>query len=78
MDQTSPAVAAEPIKPEPILDFVRRKLEEQRGTWVTIANDSGVPYHTLTKIAQGQVENPRIQTVQRLVDFFQSQVRAAA
>lgn len=56
--------------PEPILTFVLRKLEEHRGQWVQVANASGVPYHTLTKIAQGQSPSPRIETVQRLVDYF--------
>lgn len=56
--------------PEPILTFVRRKLDESRGDWVEIATKSGVPYHTLTKIAQGATPNPRIETVQRLVDHF--------
>lgn len=55
---------------EPILTFVRRKLDESRGTWGEVAQVSGVPYHTLTKIAQGQVPDPRISTVQRLVDYF--------
>lgn len=55
---------------EPILSFVRRKLEESRGQWVEVSRISGVPYHTLTKLAQGQVEDPRISTVQRLVDHF--------
>lgn len=55
---------------EPILTFVRRKLEEVRGSWVEVSIKSGVPYHTLTKIAQGQVPDPRISTVQRLVDHF--------
>lgn len=54
---------------EPIITFVRRRLDETRGTWVTIAQDSGVPYHTLTKIAQGKTE-PRIGTVQLLLDYF--------
>jgi hypothetical protein len=54
---------------EPIITFVRRRLDETRGTWVAIAQDSGVPYHTLTKIAQGKTE-PRIGTVQLLLDYF--------
>lgn len=58
---------------EPILAFVRRKLEESRGQWVEVARLSGVPYHTLTKIAQGQSPDPRINTVQRLVDYFNGQ-----
>lgn len=59
---------------EPILTFVRRKLDESRGEWVEISRVSGVPYHTLTKIAQGATPNPRIETVQRLVDFFNGQL----
>jgi len=55
---------------EPILTFVRRRLDESRGEWVEISRVSGVPYHTLTKIAQGATPNPRIETVQRLVDHF--------
>lgn len=58
---------------EPILIFVRRRLEEVRGSWVEVSRASGVPYHTLTKIAQGQVEDPRISTVQALVDHFNGQ-----
>lgn len=59
---------------EPILTFVRRRLDESRGEWVEISRVSGVPYHTLTKIAQGATPNPRIETVQRLVEFFNGQL----
>lgn len=59
---------------EPILAFVLRKLEETRGQWVEVARASGVPYHTLTKIAQGQSPDPRIDTVQRLVSHFNGQL----
>lgn len=58
-----------------ILAFVLRKLEESRGKWVEVARASGVPYHTLTKIAQGQSPDPRIETVQRLVDYFNGEIR---
>lgn len=62
---------------EPILSFVRRKLEESRGDWVEISRASGVPYHTLTKVAQGTTPNPRIDTIQRLMDFFHGKAPAA-
>jgi transcriptional regulator with XRE-family HTH domain len=55
---------------EPIIKFVCRHLELARGRWTEVARRSGVPYDTLTKIAQGKVTNPRIETVQRLVDYF--------
>jgi len=66
---------------EPIMTFVLRKLGESRGNWVEVSRASGVPYHTLTKIAQRGSENPRIETVQRLIDYFngvQHEERAAA
>ena len=54
---------------ESILVAVRRQLGETKGRWTSVAEQSGVPYHTLTKIAQGRVD-PRVSTVQRLVDHF--------
>lgn len=54
---------------EPIMVTVRRQLEETKGTWSTVAEHSGVPYHTLTKIAQGKVD-PCVSSVQRLLDYF--------
>ena len=57
---------------EPIMVTLRRKLEEAKGGWSAVAEQSGVPYHTLTKIAQGKVD-PRMSSVQRLVDYFTAQ-----
>lgn len=34
----------------------------------SVAATSGVPFYTLQKIALGQVKNPRIETVQRILD----------
>ena len=34
----------------------------------SVAELSGVPFYTLQKIAMGQVKNPRIQTVQKILD----------
>lgn len=35
-----------------------------------IARESGVPFGTLSKIAQGLVKDPGVHTVQRLADYF--------
>jgi len=70
MARNQPEIPVMSTTPEPILAFVRRKLDGARGEWVEISRVSGVPYHTLTKIAQGATPNPRIETVQRLVDYF--------
>jgi predicted transcriptional regulator len=56
--------------PETIISFVQRNLKSTRGQWAEVARKSGVPYYTLTKIAQGKVNNPRVETVQRLIDYF--------
>lgn len=55
---------------ENILDFVRRRLDECKGKWAYVSRDSGVPYFTIAKIAQGAVTNPRVNTVQALADYF--------
>jgi len=50
---------------------LRAKTIPQR----TIARDSGVPFSTLTKIAQGSVKDPGVHTVQRLADYFAGQAQ---
>lgn len=35
-----------------------------------IAAESGVPFSTVTKIAQGTVSDPSVHTVQKLYDYF--------
>lgn len=41
-----------------------------------VARDSGVPFSTVAKIAQGVVSDPSVHTVQRLHDYFLSQCQA--
>ena len=55
---------------EPILEFVKRKLSENKGILTRVARDCDVPYSTLMKISQGVVANPRIGTIQKLSDYF--------
>lgn len=63
---------------EPILDFVKRRLEEARGYWPHISQVTGVPYFTITNLAQGKVEDPRVSTLQKLVDYFRARDIEAA
>lgn len=51
-----------------LLDQTLRHLARLRGQWPDISVKSGVSYHTITKIAQGQSPDPRVSTVQRLHD----------
>ncbi len=54
----------------PIYDFVMASLRAKTIPQRTVAAGSGVPYSTLTKIAQGSVKDPSVHTVQRLADYF--------
>lgn len=62
---------------ESMLTLVKRCLSREKGTWPTVAAGSGVPYGTVTKIALGHVQDPRISTVQALYDYFDDVDRSA-
>lgn len=57
-----------------LLNFVVSSLQADRGHWVTVSKVSGVPYHTLTKIAQERTKNPRLDTVERLAKYYNRRV----
>ena len=38
-----------------------------------LAERSGVPFHTLRKVATGETQDPRISTVQALLDHWERQ-----
>jgi transcriptional regulator with XRE-family HTH domain len=52
---------------EAVMEHLRAKRVPQR----TVARESGVPFSTLTKIAQGQIRAPSVHHVQALYDYFQ-------
>jgi predicted transcriptional regulator len=56
--------------PEPMADYVRRRLQELKGQWPEVSRRSGVPYFTMSKFTSGAILNPRINTVQALHDVL--------
>lgn len=54
-----------------LLDFVLRGLERSRGTWPEVAKVTGVPYSALSKLAQRQHRNPRLDKLEKLARYFQ-------
>ena len=58
------------MKSEPLLEYVLRNLEQNKGRHVEIANATGIPYSTLAKIYQGVTPNPGVQSIQALADYF--------
>jgi hypothetical protein len=55
---------------EPILEYVRRRLNDCRGEWPRIAERTKLPYDTIAKIAQGKRPNPTLDSIQPIVDYF--------
>jgi len=61
-----------------ILDYVLSQLEQSKGRWPAIASATGVPYDTITKIFQRQIEDPKVSKVQTLANFFRAEEKASA
>ena len=53
------------------MDFLRRRLKETGASrWEAIAEATGVSPRLPSKIAYGDRDNPRIETIQPLLDYF--------
>ena len=55
-----------------IYEFVMSRLRAKDIPQREIARESGVPFATVAKVAQGYVKSPSVHTIQRLADFFES------
>ena len=66
------------MKKEPLLQYVLRNLEENKGRHREISDSSGVPYSTVAKIVQRRTPNPGVQAVQALADYFTNAGKKAA
>lgn len=55
-------------------EYVRRKLPagDDKAGLETVAKGSGVPFHTLLKIAKGKTADPRTSTVSRLAVYYRA------
>lgn len=58
------------IQQEPLLSTVLKGLDNARGSWPAVAKATGIPYQTITKIGGRFVSDPRLSTVQALLDYF--------
>lgn len=57
--------------------FVMEQLRRRKGEWPEISRASEVPYFTISKMAAGTTRNPRVNTVQRLANYFMDNPEAA-
>src|ERR1700690_4564394 len=56
---------------EPIIEYLKRKLREAGpALWEPIATEAGVSKALPRKIVYGDRDNPGVQTIQPLIDFF--------
>lgn len=53
-----------------MLESVRAKLDEHKGSWPAIAAATKVGYFTISKIATGTTTKPHERTVIALDDYF--------
>lgn len=61
-----------------IYDYVMACLAARAIPQKTVARESGVPFSTVTKIAQRAVRDPSVHTVQALYDYFAGRSGACA
>jgi transcriptional regulator with XRE-family HTH domain len=53
-----------------LYQYVMAHLRAKRIPQRQIARESGVPFSTVCKMAQGSVTEPSVHTVQKLYDYF--------
>lgn len=60
---------------ESIHQYVLAELERVRPRWESVAAGSGLSISTIKKIANGEIEYPRVDKVEALAKYFRSQRR---
>lgn len=56
-----------------ILDFIHEHLDARSLPQVEeVARATGVPFHTIAKIKRRETVNPKIETVQSLLNYFKA------
>lgn len=59
---------------EPLIDILVRRLRACRGRLQEVSTATGIPYNTISRLVQGRNQNPTLRHVQKLIDYFNSQV----
>ena len=60
-----------------ILKYVTNSLSDARGKWPEIAQATGVPYHTISKISSGAIHDPGVRKIEKLAEYFRLKDQAA-
>lgn len=51
-----------------LCETTRSRLQKHEGSYAQIARDSGLSYSSLTKFAQGHIDNPTVDSLQQFID----------
>ncbi len=52
------------------INFIKQRLDECKGNWPAVCEQTGLDYSWLTKFAQGKIPNPGFAKVQTLAAHF--------
>jgi len=63
---------------ESIYEFVLDRLENAKGGWPTVAEESGVPLRTLEKIARKEIKDPGVSHIEKLAGYFRERSKQDA
>lgn len=63
---------------KPLYDFVMDSFAESDQTYRQIAKGAGMSKRTVEKVARREIENPGVNTVQQLANYFRKQKRKVA
>jgi len=60
------------------METLRADLERARGRWPKIAAETGIDYFTIARIARGNTESPRIDTVMKIQGWIRDNLPATS
>lgn len=58
--------------PESIYEYVLAQLQNSKGDWSTVSEESGVSKRTIEKIARREVKDPGVSLIETLATYFRS------
>lgn len=54
-----------------------KRLKADRGNWAAIAEVTGLSRMQISRLASGETQNPRIDTAQKIADYYKGRSRRA-
>lgn len=60
---------------ESIYEFVLQCLQQTKGNWPSVAEETGMSLRTIEKIARREVKDPGVSHVEKLASYFRGRVR---